>query len=123
MNEIYIQDLVRADFHDYPQFKMRGKTMEVITPFTMANRDMVSVFVRENEEGFDCAAQLVMGKLSRSKKRQRNELAEEFGLGRKGDWYYMKVRSPEVIGSAIANIAEFAVAASWLFGVVPGDEV
>jgi hypothetical protein len=47
MDCVFISDLIRSDFGALPKFKLRGDELEVMTPFAMENRDMVSVFVQQ----------------------------------------------------------------------------
>lgn len=122
MDPIYISDLIRGDFRAILQFKWRGDALEVITPFAMENRDAVSVFVRQEGGSFTCSVELDMGRLRRRQKSHREALKRRNGIWNVGNMYYKTVYSPQSIGSAIFDLAEFAVASSWLFGVKPGDE-
>jgi len=122
MDPIYISELIRGDFQSVLQFKMRGDAIEVFTPFAMENRDIVSVFVRQDGIAFVCAVELDMGRLRKQQKNRREAIERRNGIFHLGNLYYKKVYSPQVIGSAIVDLAEFAVACSWLFGVKPGDE-
>lgn len=122
MDPIYISELIRGDFQSVLQFKWRGDALEVITPFAMENRDIVSVFVRQDGGAFTCSLELDMGRLRPRQKSRREELKQRNHIWNLGNLYYKTVHSPQVIGSAIVDLAEFAVACSWLFGVKPGDE-
>ena len=123
MDQLYIADLIRGDFQAVTSFKSRGgDILEVSTPFAMANRDVVAVSVQQKGGSFVCSIELDMGRLSPRQKRRREELKRRNGIWNIGNLYYKTVYSPQVIGSAIVDLAEFAVASSWLFGVKPGDE-
>lgn len=123
MDPIYISDLIRGDFQSVLTFKWDGNALEVSTPFAMENRDVVAVLVSQEGGGFLCSIELDMGRLAPRQKRRRAELMEHNCIFAKGNMYYKRTFSPQAIGSAIVDLAEFAVAASWLFGVKPGDEM
>lgn len=122
MDCAFISDLIRSDFQSVLQFKMRGDAIEVFTPFAMENRDIVSVLVREAEGGFHCSTELDMGRLRKNQKTLWEGLKRRNGIWNLGNMYYKVAKRPEVIGSVVVDLAEFAVACSWLFGVKPGDE-
>ena len=122
MNHAAISELLRADFNSLLSFKERGKTLEVITPWTMANRDAVSVFVKEQGPGYVCAIELVFERLRPRKRRQLERLVRYYGLRRKDNWFYKLAGSQETIGSAIFDIACFANLVSWDFPIKPEGE-
>jgi len=107
MNHEHISNLIRDDFGILPQFKTRGETLEVVSPACMANRDIVSVYVKEQDGGgYVCAAELKFWRLSHSQKKKRAKLMDEFFIKRKSgsDWFYRIVDKEKLIGSAIADI-------------------
>lgn len=119
MNHASIAELVRADFTSLFLFKSRGETLEITTPYTMANRDAVAVCVKEQGPDFVCAIEIVFEHLRPRQRRRLQEQMRYYEISRKGNWFYKKAHFVETISSVIFDLACFTSFVSMEFPIKP----
>ena len=121
MNMESIETLVKGDFAGILTFKRRGETLEVITPYAMSNNDVVSVFVTERDGEFVCTVEIGKEMRDRAGRKAWNALLKKFGVKKNldTDWFYKKTDNPKCVGSCIYDLANYAMAVSYVMYGVP----
>lgn len=109
-----IVESIKHDFTTLWTMRVRGETVELITPYSTLAGELVSVFLTQRNEEFivsdggfllECASQQEI-KLS-ERKFHEVDLVQQFHVKSTGRYYYKKTINANILSSYIYDIAMF----------------
>lgn len=126
MNELIVNldEGIRSDFSSLWDFRARGETMEVITPYTLLSGECLSVFVTQRQDRyvvsdgarlFEIEAEQGV-ELSNRKGLHYDQMVQKFGIketmlpGEDAVFRFKSTKSVESLTSTIYDVVNFSIA-------------